>query len=100
MAENQKKGRMTLMVALACLAVVVGMIFLVRTISRRNFRTHTHDSMELFTRLNRAQFEASMMEQLTLVRQMKKMPSIKEYLLDPADERLKAAALKDFEAYQ
>ena len=100
MAYSSRRGRSSTVIAIVSAVLIVGMTFIVVGISRRNFRVHAHDSMELFTRLNRAEFEAAMMEQLTLVRQMKKMPSIKEYLLAPGDENLLNAATKDFEAYR
>ena len=51
--------------------------------------------MEMTARVKIANFETSMNEQLTLVLQMMKMPSIKAYLINPDDEAIREAAIKD-----
>ena len=82
--------------AVVCLAVY----FIVNTVARSNFKLEAQDDMEMLVKVNRTQFEASMNEQLTLVKQMMKMPSIKAYLLDPDDAEKKNDAFRDFRAYQ
>jgi len=81
-------------------AVCVGIYFAVRAVARNEFKLESQNEMEMLVRVNRTQFEASMNEQLILVKQLMKMPSIKEYLLNPDDPDIKAAAFRDFGAYQ
>ena len=75
-------------------------LFVIKGTSRKSFNTEARDDMELIIKLNRAEFEAQMNEQLTLVLQMMRMPSIKEYLLNPDDKTIQAAAFRDFGSFK
>ncbi len=76
---------------------LIGLSVLINVIARNYFRTQSFDEMEMTARIKRASFEASMNEQLALVLQMVKMPSIKEHLKNPADEIIRENALKTSE---
>ena len=56
--------------------------------------------MNLYAQLRTLEFEASMNEQLTLVRQMVKTPSIVKYLINPRDEENRSVAFEDFLTFQ
>ena len=78
---------------------LIGLSFLINVIARSYFRTQSFDEMEMTARVRRASFEAAMDEQLALVLQMVKMPSIKEHLKNPSDERIRENAFKDFRTF-
>ncbi len=83
--------------------IVVGVAVLglaVKAVARSHFRTESYSDMEMIARVKRAEFEASMNEQLTIVLQLMRMPSIKEYFLNPDDPECIEAAFKDFETFK
>ena len=97
---NPKLKKISIILAIAGAIGLVLLSGLIDQIARKRFRTQSYDDMEMVARVKRASFETSMNEQLTLVLQMMKMPSIKEYLKNPADPDLQAAAFKDFASFQ
>ena len=97
---NNSKSLRFLLSALCGIVVVLGIYFLVETTSRRSFGVEARDDMEMVARVNGTRFEASMNEQLTLVRQMMRMPSIKAYLMNPDDEEIKDIAFRDFDSFK
>ena len=78
---------------------LIGLSVLINVIARNYFRTQSFDEMEMTARVKRASFEASMNEQLALVLQMVKMPSVKEHLKNPSDEKIRENAFKDFKTF-
>ena len=82
------------------LVVLSGIVLLTKVTARRNFKMAARDEMEMVARLNTAGFEASMNEQLTLVLQLMRMPSVKEFMKNPSDPELRAAAFKDFGTFR
>ncbi len=97
MSSRAKKN---LIYAVGGIVILIGLFFLIRSTSRKEFNTEARDEMELVIKLNRAEFEAAMNEQLTLVLQMMRMPSIAEYLKHPDDATIQAAAFRDFGSFQ
>ena len=97
---NAKLKKISIILAIAGAIFLVLLSLLINQIARKRFRTQSYDEMEMIARVKRASFETSMNEQLTLVLQMMKMPSIKEYLKAPDDPECKAAAFKDFESFK
>ena len=79
---------------------IIGLGFLIQHIARSRFMTQACEDMEMTARVKRASFETSMNEQLTLVLQMMKMPSIKEYLINPDSQELQEAAFKDLSTFK
>lgn len=95
----QKKLRhLVLVVAIAI--VVVADLLIVSAIARSSFRENAREQMNLYAQLRTLEFEASMNEQLTLVRQMVKTPSIVKYLINPRDEENRSVAFEDFLTFQ
>ncbi len=82
------------------LVVAVGDYFVVNKIARSTFTLNIKDDMEVHARIRSVEFEAAMNEQLTLVRQMMKMPSIKDFLLNPDDPVSREAAYRDFGSFK
>ncbi len=97
---NAKLKKISIILAIAGVIGLVLLSGLIDSIARKRFRTQANDDMEMIARVKIASFETSMKEQLTLVLQMMKMPSIKEYLIQPDDEAIKAAAFKDLESFK
>ena len=97
---NSKLKKISIILAIAGGIGLVLLSGLIDSIARKRFRNQANDDMEMIARVKIASFETSMNEQLTLVLQMMKMPSIKEYLLHPDDENIKAAAFKDLESFK
>ena len=93
---NSKLKRITIIVFTIEVIAAIGLFILIRSVARNHAKTDAFADMEMAARVKRASFETSMNEQLTLALQMVKMPAIKEYMLNPADEELKNAAFKDF----
>ncbi|MBQ3825467.1 MAG: hypothetical protein II811_04965, partial [Spirochaetaceae bacterium] len=87
-------------VIIACIAVVVILsdFLIVNIIAQRLFKRDARAEMELYASIRTVEFNASMTQQLTLVRQMVKTPAIIEFLEDPDDEAKKNAAFVDFRA--
>ena len=96
---NPKLKRISIILAIAGAIGLVLLSGLIDNIARRRFRTQSNDDMEMIARVKSASFETSMNEQLTLVLQMMKMPSIKAYLIDPDDETNRALAFQDFATF-
>ena len=92
---NSKLKKISIILAIAGVIGLVLLSGLIDQIARKRFRTQSYDDMEMIARVKTASFETSMNEQLTLVLQMMKMPSIKAYLIDPDDEAIRDAAIKD-----
>ena len=84
----------------AVLAVVVTGVFISKKMARSAFNTTTRGLMNLHAQLRTLKFEASMNEQLTLVRQMVKTPSIVNYLTNPKNSKNRSAAFEDFASFQ
>ena len=95
-----KKAKSTLIFASLVLFGEVLLLAVITYTARNHARTEAYAEMEMTARVNRAMFETSMNEQLTLVLQLVKMPSVKEYLLNPDDEEKKEAAFKDLEIFK
>ena len=92
---NAKLKKISITIGIIIFFVVIGLFVLIHGIARSRFRTQSYADMEMVARVKRASFETSMNEQLTLVLQMMKMPSIIEYLKNPDDPKIKEAAFKD-----
>ena len=92
---NSKLKKISIILAIAGVIGLILLSGLIDQIARKRFRTQSYDDMEMIARVKTASFETSMNEQLTLVLQMMKMPSIKAYLIDPDDEAIRDAAIKD-----
>ena len=97
---NPKLKKISIILAIAGVIGLVLLSGLIDQIARKRFRTQSYDDMEMIARVKRASFETSMNEQLTLVLQMMKMPSIIEYLKDPENPVLQEAAFKDFASFK
>ncbi|MCH5283410.1 MAG: methyl-accepting chemotaxis protein [Treponema sp.] len=95
----QKKLR-HLVLAVAIAIVVVADLLIVSAIARSSFKENAREQMNLYAQLRTLEFEASMNEQLTLVRQMVKTPSIVKYLINPRDEENRSVAFEDFLTFQ
>ena len=96
---NSKLKRISIILAVAGVIGLVLLSGLIDTIARKRFRIQANDDMEMVARVKTASFETSMNEQLTLVLQMMKMPSIKEYLIDPTNETAREQAFLDFATF-
>ena len=97
---TSKLKRISIILAIVGFVFLVFLSGLINEIARKRFRTQSYDDMEMIARVKRASFETSMNEQLTLVLQMMKMPSIKDYLKEPDNPEFKAAAFKDFASFK
>ena len=71
-----KLKRVSVFLCIFGVFAVFGLAVLIQGIARSRFRTQTYTDLEMAARVKRASFETSMNEQLTLVLQMMKMPSI------------------------
>ena len=91
---NSKLKRITIIVFTIEVIAAIGLFILIRSVARNHAKTDAFADMEMAARVKRASFETSMNEQLTLALQMVKMPAIKEYMLNPADEELKKQPLR------
>ena len=92
---NSKLKKISIILAITGIIALILLSGLINQIARKRFRTQSYDDMEMTARVKIANFETSMNEQLTLVLQMMKMPSIKAYLINPDDEAIREAAIKD-----
>lgn len=93
-----KQMRAAVIVTILILIVITS-LFSINKISRASFTSKAREDMRLHASIRTVEFEASMNEQLTLVRQMVKTPSIVKYLMNPDDPAIKEAAFVDFRAY-
>ncbi len=96
---NSKLKKISIILAIAGVIGLILLSGLIDQIARKRFRTQANDDMEMVARVKSASFETSMNEQLTLVLQMMKMPSIKAYLIDPDNEQNRALAFQDFATF-
>lgn len=85
--------------ALAALAVIVAIAAVVLLASRRSFLLDTGETLVSLARIKELEAEASLSDQLALVRQMQKSSLIKRFLKNPSDEALAADAIEEFAAY-
>ena len=97
---NSKLRKISVILAVAGAIGLILLSLLINNIARRRFRTQANDDMEMVARVKRASFETSMNEQLTLVLQMMKMPSIKAYLINPDDAEIRERAFTDFATFK
>ena len=97
---NPKLKKISIILAVAGAIGLILLSGLIDQIARKRFRTQSYDDMEMVARVKRASFETSMNEQLTLVLQMMKMPSIKAYLINPDDEAIRDAAIRDLTSFK
>ena len=97
---NSKLKKISIILAIAGVIGLVLLSGLIDSIARNRFRAQANNDMEMIARIKTANFEASMNEQLSLVLQMMKMPSIKEYLLHPDDEQIKEKAFQDLKVFK
>ena len=97
---SSKLKKISVAVGIIIFFIVIGLLVLIQGIARSRFRTQSNADMEMVARVKRASFETSMNEQLTLVLQMMKMPSIIEYLQNPKDPKIKEAAFKDLSTFK
>ena len=95
-----KKLSKRFLFAVCAVVLLVADLFVVSRLARKNFKKDVDERMNLHSRLRTLEFDANMSEQLTLVRQMVKSPSIVKYLVNPKDEEVKPAAWNDFLAFQ
>ena len=95
----KKTSKAVILVAVFALVVVLD-ICVVNKIARNSFISKSHEQMNLHAELRTLEFEANMNEQLTLVRQMVKTPSIVKYLINPQDMENRPVAFEDFLAFQ
>jgi methyl-accepting chemotaxis protein len=75
-------------------------LFFISLISRSSFTSKANEKMNLHAQLRSLEFKASMEEQLTLVRQMVRSPSIIRYLKNPDDSEIRPIAFEDFRAFK
>lgn len=95
-----KKLSKRFLFAFCAVVLFVADLFVVTRLARKNFKDDMDERMNLHSRLRTLEFNANMSEQLTLVRQMMKSPSIVKYLVNPKNEEVKSAAWNDFLAFQ
>ena len=95
--EKNAKRLPAALCAVAVLGTVCGIVWFS---ARRTFTHSARTEMRNYVQLKTLEFEASMNEQLTLVRQMVKTPSIVQYLTNPKDESVRGQAFRDFRAFQ
>ncbi len=80
--------------------VLVALLSVTYFWGRASFRKNADEVLRHATQLKTLEFESSLGEQLTLVRQMIKSPSIATYLENPADEPTRSMAMQEFAAFQ
>ena len=97
---NPKLKKISIILAIVVIIALFLLSGLINQIARKRFRSQSYDDMEMTARIKISDFEASMNEQLTLVLQMMKMPSIKAYLINPNDEAIRQAAFRDLEIFK
>ena len=97
---NSKLKKISIILAIVGVIGLVLLSGLIDSIARNRFRSSSNDEMEMVARIKASSFEASMNEQLTIVLQMMKMASIKEYLKNPEDPQIREQAFRDFETFK
>ncbi|MBR5645800.1 MAG: methyl-accepting chemotaxis protein [Treponema sp.] len=95
-----KKGHRFLSAFISFIILIAADLLIVAVIARKSFASQIRDEMNLNSQLRTQEFVSSMNEQLTLVRQMVKTPSIIAYMKNPDDEELQAIAFDNFRAFQ
>ncbi|MCR4821484.1 MAG: methyl-accepting chemotaxis protein [Treponema sp.] len=80
--------------------LLIADFFIVAKIARSSFSTATRNDMAAYAQVHSYEFESAMNEQLTIVRQMIKMPSVKAYLINPDDPIIKENAFKDLQVFK
>jgi len=93
------KRRKLLTGVIAVLVFIFFDLCIVDVLARRSFRSDVNKQMNLHAQLRTLEFDANMNEQLTLVRQMVKTPSIVKYLANPKDEANTPVAFENFKSY-
>ena len=78
----------------------VAIIIIVNIWGKHQFRKNSSKTLEYSATLKTQEFIASLDEQLTLVRQMVKMPSIIKYLETPNNENVRELALNELHTFQ
>ena len=84
-----KLKKIALIFGIVCFIGGLGLFTLISNVAHNHFKDQAFADMEMLSRVKRSSFETSMNEQLTLVLQLVKMPSMKEYLLNPHNENAK-----------
>ena len=95
-----RKSSKVLLTILAAVVIAAADLLLVKTLARSTFTSEARKEMNLNSQLRTQEFVSSMNEQLTLVRQMVKTPSIVKHLIDPTDPEMKKEAFENFEAFK
>lgn len=67
--------------------------------ARKNFKTSADENMRRHVELKILEFNSSMNQQLTLVRQMMKSPTLSDFLIHPEDPDLEELSFREFRAY-
>ena len=94
------KNSKILTLAMLFAILIIADLIIIGQIARNSFATKAKSSMNLYAQLRIQEFESSMNQQLTLVRQMVKTPSIVQHLIDPENESVKKASFEDLRAFQ
>ncbi|MCR5723741.1 MAG: methyl-accepting chemotaxis protein [Treponema sp.] len=95
-----KKSVKFLLGMAAAALIAVSDYAVVNKIARASFAANARETMDIHAQIRSIEFEAALNEQLTLVRQMMKMPSIKQYLITPYDASVREAAFRDFGSFK
>ena len=87
-------------------AIVAALLFAAATVvvtifwAERSFRNNADTQLKHAAEIKTLEFQTSLNEQLTLVRQMVRSPLVKDYLLDPSSEDAARMGKTEFAAYQ
>ncbi len=95
MAKSLKR-MVQLCAAVASLLVVAAIVF---KVSRNSFRNESREYMSRHMVLKTLGFNANMSEQLTLVRQMMKSPTLADFMVNPSSQSIRSQALREFKSY-
>ena len=95
---DRKKYRTGLI--LTAIGVFVAIMTIVFFWGRISFRNKSNETLRHASELKVLEFSASLSEQLTLVRQMIKSPSIASFMENPSDEVVQGMAMQEFSAFQ
>ena len=95
----KKSSKISIFVT-ALVVVFVADFFIVKSIARSSFTAEARKEMNLNSQLRTQEFVSSMNEQLTLVRQLVKTPSIIKSMKNPADEAAFEIACDNYRAFQ
>ena len=97
--ENMSKRSKAILWTVGVLVFIFLDLCIVDVLARRSFRSDVTKQMNLHAQLRTLEFDGNMNEQLTLVRQMVKTPSIIKYLANPKDEANTPVAFENFRSY-